>query len=323
MASPSTPVFLDAAKLTSLLPFPALFTHLQSSLSSSSSIESPLRHIHTINPSSSSSLLLMPAWSLSSPPYLGVKLVTSFPLNSPSVHATYNLFSATSGAPLATMDGTQLTLLRTAAVSALAASHLARPGSRVLLLLGAGSLAPHLARAHLRTLPSLRRVVVWNRTPDKARLLAARLAQEEEFITVEVATEIRGEVVGEADIVCCATGSEVALVKGRELKVGAHLDLVGSFKEGMRECDGEAVRRGRVFVDSAAAMEEAGELVAAFASGEIGRGDVVGSLRELVSGVVVGRTTEEEITVFKSVGSAAVDLLAAQLAYENFLRGEG
>lgn len=126
--------------------------------------------------------------------------------------------------------------------------------------------------------------------------------------------------VGVADIISCATNSEVPLVMGAGMKVGAHLDLVGSFKESMRECDDEAVRRGRVFVDNEAAVEEAGELVGAFKRGVIGRSDVVGDLVELVKWEKVGRRDEEEVTVFKSVGSAVVDLVSAQLVYETFIK---
>lgn len=127
--------------------------------------------------------------------------------------------------------------------------------------------------------------------------------------------------VGVADIISCATNSETPLVKGAVMKEGAHLDLVGSFTETMRECDDEAIRRGRVFVDNEAAVVEAGELVGAFERGVIGRSEVVGDLVELIKGEKVGRRDEEEVTVFKSVGSAVVDLVSAQFVYETFING--
>lgn len=123
--------------------------------------------------------------------------------------------------------------------------------------------------------------------------------------------------VAVADIVSCATNSETPLVLGKWLKAGAHLDLVGSYKPSMRECDDEAVKRGRVFVDNAAAMVEAGELVGAFERGVMKREEVEGDLVELIKGDKIGRKGEEEITVFVSVGSAVVDLLSAQLVYES------
>ena len=110
------------------------------------------------------------------------------------------------------------------------------------------------------------------------------------------------EVVGFGDIVSCATNSETPLVKGERLKGGAHLDLVGSFKNSMMECDDEAIRRGKVFVDNETALVEAGELVGAFERGVIKKDEIGGSLVELVRGDKVGRSSSEQITVFMSVG---------------------
>lgn len=248
--------------------------------------------------------------------------MTHFPQNSainlPGVQATYELFSSTNGQPLASMDATELTLYRTSCVSALASKYLARPDSQVLVMVGAGAMAPHLIRAHLSSIPSLRKVVIWNRTVEKARNLAEKLqehADEFEGVSFE-SNGCLEEIIGSGDVVSCATNSEEALVRGEKLKVGAHLDLVGSFKPSMKECDDEAIRRGRVFVDNEAAMVEAGELVGAFERGVIKKDDIGGSLVELVAGDKVGRTNSQELTVFKSVGSAVVDILAAQLVYE-------
>lgn len=270
----------------------------------------------------------MPSWS-SSPsfPYMGVKLVTHFAQNSainlPGVQATYDLFSSTTGQPLASMDATDLTLYRTSCVSGLASKYLARTDSQVLVMVGAGNLAPHLIRAHLSAIPSLRKVVIWNRTAEKARILAEKMQESDDGILQGVtfgSNASLDEIIGLGDIVSCATNSEVALVKGEKLKVGAHLDLVGSFKHSMKECDDEAIKRGRVFVDNEAAMVEAGELVGAFERGVIKKKDIVANLVDLAAGDKVGRTNSEEITVFKSVGSALVDLLAAQLVYETYTR---
>lgn len=193
-------------------------------------------------------------------------------------------------------------------------------------MVGAGNLSPHLITAHLSTRPGIKRVIIWNRNHDKAADLAARLRGEGEKGVFEgVRFESSGdldEVIGLGDIVSCATNSETALVRGERLKEGAHLDLVGSYKPTMKECDDEAVRRGRVFVDNEVAMEEAGELVGAFERGVISRDDVCGSLVELIKGDKVGRKNESEITVFKSVGSGVVDLLTAQLVYESLRKDQ-
>lgn len=266
----------------------------------------------------------MPSWSSSpSLPYVGVKLVTYFPQNStvnlPGIHGSYVLFSSTTGQTLATMDGTALTLYRTACVSGLASKILSRNDSRVLVMIGAGALAPHLIRAHLAARPGLKRVIIWNRTEEKARALAEEMRGSSAGVWFE-SNACLDEAVGMGDIVSCATNSEVALVKGEKLKAGAHLDLVGSFKHSMKECDDEAIRRGKVFVDNEAALEEAGELVGAFERGVIDKAHVCGMLVELIGGDKVGRTSSEEITVFKSVGSAVVDILAAQLLYEIYMK---
>ncbi|KAG5600700.1 hypothetical protein H5410_032070 [Solanum commersonii] len=219
------------------------------------------------------------------------------------------------------MDATELTVYRTACTSALASKFLSRKDSETLLMIGAGTLAPHLIKAHLTVRPNLKKVIVWNRTADKAKRVIENLQSEGGFEGVSF--ESNGsleEVVGLGDIVSCATNSETPLVKGKKLKEGAHLDLVGSFKHSMRECDDEALKRGKVFVDNEAALVEAGELVGAFERGVITKDEIVGDLLELIKGEKNGRTTAEEITVFKSVGSAVVDLLTAQLAYETYMK---
>ncbi|XP_047963816.1 protein SAR DEFICIENT 4-like [Salvia hispanica] len=312
------PVFISTTTLHSLISHKSLIGHLKSSLPPlSAAIQSPLRHAHQISPDSS--FLLMPSWSTSPLlPYIGTKLVTHNPNNSaqnlPGVHAIFVLFHSLTGQPLASMDATALTLYRTACISALASSNLSREDAEILVMVGAGTLAPHLIKAHLSVRSKLKRVIVWNRSAGKARNLVDQLKEESggfEGVCFE-ANECLTVAVGMGDVISCATNSEVALVKGAEMKAGAHLDLVGSFKPSMRECDEEAVRRGRVFVDNEMAAVEAGELV-------MMKDEIVGGLVELIKGDKVGRMSEDEITVFKSVGSAVVDLLSAQMVYQNYL----
>ncbi|KAK7279899.1 hypothetical protein RJT34_24958 [Clitoria ternatea] len=321
----TNPVFISAETLCSILTHRTLIDHFQSTLPKVSTfLQTPIRQHYS--PSPSSSLLLMPSWS-SSPsfPYMGVKLVTHFPhnssLNLPGVQGSYVLFSSTTGQTLTSMDSTELTLFRTSCVSGLASKYLARRDSEVLVMVGAGFLAPHLIRAHVSATPSLRKVFIWNRTVEKATTLARKLGGCHEFKGLSFeGCGCLDEVVGLGDIVSCATNSETPLVKGERLKVGAHLDLVGSFKPSMMECDDETIRRGSVFVDNEAALVEAGELVGAFERGVIEEGEIGGSLVELVGGDKVGRSSSEQITVFKSVGSAVIDMLAAQFVYETYTR---
>ncbi|GER25211.1 ornithine cyclodeaminase [Striga asiatica] len=330
-AAPPPPLFISTTAIHSLITHESLIRHLRSTLPHlSSAVHSPLRHAHQTSPNSS--LLLMPSWSSSpSLPYIGTKLVTHHPANSslttPGVHAVYALFCSATGRPLATMDATDLTLYRTASVSALASSYLSCEDSKMLVMVGSGQLAPHLIRAHLSVRPEINRVVIWNRTIEKAEKLVIQLRKNDDIAPRGVSFEwccsgSLEEAVRTADIICCATNSKTPLVRGADLRSGAHLDLVGSFTPDMRECDDVAIARGRVYVDSEAAVEEAGELVGAFERGVFGRRDgiakdgIVGDLVGLIKGDVQGRGDFDEITVFKSVGSGLVDLLSAQLVYE-------
>ena len=158
----------------------------------------------------------------------------------------------------------------------------------------------------------IREVRIWGRTPDKAAALA-RALNDEGFAATAV-TELETGVRS-ADIVSCATLATSPLIKGDWLKPGAHLDLVGGFTPDMREADDEAMRRGRIFVDTRdGALAEAGDLIDPIAAGVITEADVVGEMSELCRGTVAGRGEADEITVFKSVGAAIEDLAAAELA---------
>ncbi|KAL6526974.1 hypothetical protein OROGR_016064 [Orobanche gracilis] len=322
-AAVAPPIFISTARVHSVITHKSLILHLQTTLPPlSAAIQSPLRHAHQTSPNSS--FLLMPSWSTSaSLPYIGTKLVTHHPenstLNLPGVHAIYVLFNSLTGHPLASIDATELTLYRTACVSALASSYLSREDSKTLVMIGAGSLASHLIKAHLSVRQNIKHVVVWNRTLEKARILVDQLKNEDNGLE-GVCFETNGcleEVIKMGDIITCATNSKTPLVKGVDLKKGAHLDLVGSFTPSMRECDDAALRRGHVFVDNEGAMKEAGELVGAFERGVIKEDEIVGDLVRLIKGEIIGRMDFDGITVFKSVGSAVVDLLSAQMVYES------
>ncbi|KAL2922069.1 Protein SAR DEFICIENT 4 [Bienertia sinuspersici] len=328
MATPSTtPIFISSTTLHSILSHKTLIAHFQSTLPNATlSLSTPPRHSHSTSPNST--LLLMPCFSTSSSfPFIGVKLVTSHPhnssLNLPGIHACYTLFSSLTGQTLALFDATDLTLFRTSSISALASLYLSKNDAHVLVMVGSGNLSPHLITAHLSARPTINRVIIWNRTPEKAISLAERLRGDKRFEGVSF--ESNGcleKVIGLGDIVSCATNSETELVGGMKLKEGAHVDLVGSFKPTMKECDDETIKKGRVFVDNEVALEEAGELVGAFERGVITKDDICGTLVELIKGDKVGRKNDKEITVFKSVGSGVVDLLTAQLVYETVMKAQ-
>ncbi|MDR3495961.1 MAG: ornithine cyclodeaminase family protein [Ancalomicrobiaceae bacterium] len=284
-------------------------------------VVTPLRHHHTLSrPGEPDAvLLMMPAWSIgeAADAYIGVKLVTVVPGNAArgvaSVQGSYVLMSGLTGEPLAILDGTTLTLLRTAAASALAARSLARADAARLVMIGAGAMAPHLIAAHASVRP-IREVVIWNRDRAKAEALAARLAGRGYSVT---AADDLDAAVASADIVSAATMSRQPLVRGRFLKPGTHVDLVGAYTPEMRESDDAAVARARVFVDTReGATHEAGDIVQPLNNGTLTLDRIEADLFDFAHGRHPGRGSDDEITLFKSVGTALEDLAAARLAWE-------
>lgn len=281
----------------------------------------PLRHHHTIERPEgepASTLLIMPAWTdfvrqgSSGKGYTGVKIVSVVPdnrlRNLPSVVGAYLLLSGESGVPLALLDGQALTLWRTAAASALASSYLSRTDSKRLLMVGAGALSPYLIRAHSAVRP-IEHVLIWNRSQERAQKVAARLGHLP--ARVEVTDDLEGAARG-ADIISCATMTEEPLVKGTWLSPGQHVDLVGAFRPVMREVDTHAVTRARVFCDTReGALKEGGDLAIPISEGQFSADDVAGDLFDLCRGERGGRRFYDQITLFKSVGTAAEDLAVA------------
>lgn len=306
---------IGASEVHAALDFTSLVESLRQMFRAGCTV--PVRHHHGIDVpgAAEATLLLMPAWQ--SGQHIGVKMVTVFPSNAerslPSVMGIYVLLDGKTGEPLALIDGPALTLRRTAAASALAASYLARADCERLLVVGTGALAPHLVEAHASVRP-IRNVLVWGRDPEKAAKLAHRL--DRRTMKVAATTDLAAAVRG-AHIITCATLSTEPLVLGQWLPLGVHLDLVGGFTPQMREADDEAVRRARVFVDTrAGALKEAGDIVQPLARGVLAEEDVAGDLFELCRGTRAGRRYHDQITLFKSVGTALEDLAAAQLSFE-------
>jgi len=230
------------------------------------------------------------------------------------VNAVYIVFDRSNGVPRAVIDGEALTLRRTAAASLLAARYLARPDARRVLLVGTGRLARYIAHAHCSE-RTVDRVSVWGRDQARAEALATTLRSE--GLQAEAVRDLPG-TVGASDIVSCATTATSPIVQGDWLKPGVHLDLVGAFKRGMREVDDAAVAGSRVFVDTyIGTLAEAADLVEPLERGVIRRVDILAELSELVSGKAEGRRDANEITLFKSVGTAIEDLAAAQLLLDS------
>lgn len=277
--------------------------------------EVPQRHSHTVTNAEGTTMtvLIMPAWQPGG--FLGVKTVNVVPSNVdrdlPSVFATYALFDARTGLPLAQIDGNELTARRTAAASALAASMLARSNSRRLLVVGAGRVGSEIPEAY-RAVLQIEEVMVWDRRDSAADALVARLAKV--AISARRVLDL-AEAAARADIVSCATTTNEPLMRGAWLRPGTHLDLIGSFTPTMREADDDCFRGASIFVDTEEALRKSGDLLVPMSRYVFRIEDVRGTLADLCRGSASARVSKEERTVFKSVGTALEDLAAATLAY--------
>ncbi|MFH5773458.1 ornithine cyclodeaminase family protein [Paracoccus sp. NGMCC 1.201697] len=243
----------------------------------------------------------------------GAKSFTVFDANAarglPTVQGAMLVFDPHDGALAAVIDSALVTGVKTAADSVLGASLLARPDSRHLLVVGAGTVAASLIRAYTTVLPGIERVSVWARRPEQAQALVAGLAG----IGAELAvvTDLP-DAVGRADIVSTATMAREPVILGDWLRPGTHVDLIGAFKSDMREADDALIARAALFVDSrATTLGHIGELMLPIASGAITPGDVLGDLYDLVRPDARKRFTDDEITVFKNGGGAHLDLMIA------------
>ena len=309
---------VDAATTRRHLGFAALIPALRTMFVAG--CEVPQRHVHTIADRDDAAaaprgtVLVMPAWRAGQ--RFGLKTVMIFPGNSarglPGLHSTYLLYDAATGQPLAQLDGDEITTRRTAAAAALAASYLARADARRLLIVGAGRVAALLADA-MRAVRPIAEVVVWNHRRDGAERLAATLRAA--GLAARASDDLAASVAA-ADIVSCATLSNAALIEGRWLARGTHLDLIGSFTPQMREADAACFERARVFVDTPEALVKSGDLLQAIAEGGFAPAALQGTLADLCAGRSPGRGGADEITLFKAVGSALEDLAAAELVYE-------
>jgi ornithine cyclodeaminase/alanine dehydrogenase-like protein (mu-crystallin family) len=316
-------LFFDAPTTRAALPFDRLIPALRDRFAGG--CEVPARHVHDIqNPpeagggdaaSRRMTSLLMPAWLAGR--YYGVKIVNIAPGNAkrglPGLHSSYLLFDARTGAPLAHIDGDEITQRRTVAASALAASYLARTDAKHLLVVGAGRVAQLLPAAY-RTVRRLERVTVWARRPEEAQAMAAQVRANglPAFASTDLEAACR-----EADMVSSATLSTEPVVRGAWLAAGSHLDLIGGFTPAMREADDACFEGARVFVDTDEALQKSGDLLVPMQHGVLRPDDVRGTLTTLAKGMATGRKTEQERTVFKSVGTALEDLAAAILVYES------
>jgi alanine dehydrogenase len=307
--------YVSAAELERLLDYPSLVDALAAGFAADWTV--PVRHHYPIPMPNEpeQTLLLMPAWEAGKA--IGMKLATITPGNGPrglpAVNAVYLLVDGPTGQPRALIEGASLTVRRTAAASALAARYLVRTDASRMLMVGAGALSRPLIEAHCSQ-RSIKRVQLWARDTRKRDVKVKELAAL--GLPVEPTDDLERSA-READLISCATLSNEPLIRGAWLKSGAHLDLVGAFTPEMRESDDAAVGRASLFCDTrAGALKEGGDLVIPLKAGLITEAAVKADLADLARGKHKGRMSEDEVTLFKSVGTAIEDFAAARLAME-------
>lgn len=299
--------------------FPELIQELKNNFKRDEVIV-PMRHHHDFpNPEveEDTTLLIMPAWNPSK--NAGVKIVTVSPKNGqfdlPSIQGTYLYLDALKGTIKAIIEAKSLTVKRTAAASALASSYLSQKDASSLLMIGTGALSLNLIKAHASVRP-IKNVFVWGRNFEKAKAICKELKNESYSVN---AIETIEDKISEVDIISCATLSKSPLIFGKHLKEGQHIDLVGAYKKDMREADDLTITRSSVYVDTyEGGLKESGDIVIPIKNGTLKESDIKADLFELCSGTKKGRISKKEITVFKSVGHALEDLIAANYFYNKF-----
>ncbi len=304
-------VLIDAERLRALIPWPKLIDALQSAFCQP--CEAPERLHFDIG--GIGSLIIMPAWQQNG--FVGVKVVQVFPGNSnmgkPAVHGMYMLASASNGEVVSIIDAQELTARRTAATSALASKFLSRDSSRCLLVMGTGRLALEVVSAHAAVRP-IEQVLIWGRNPERASSLADRTR-----VTLGLSAEpvdCLDRALSQADIISTVTAAFDPILPGRSLRPGTHIDLIGGYTPLMREADDDVIRSAAIYVDKmSSAVREAGDIADPLRRGIINRSAIRGDLFDLCTGRVPKRSSENDITVFKSVGLALEDLAAAALAW--------
>jgi ornithine cyclodeaminase/alanine dehydrogenase-like protein (mu-crystallin family) len=247
----------------------------------------------------------------------GAKLISVFPENSASGKQSHQglviLFEPETGVPVCIVHAGEITAIRTAAASAVATDALARKDARRLAILGTGEQAATHARA-IRKVRDLESIVIWGRSPERARTFAQRM-QSELGVPVIAATTVE-EAVAAADIVCTVTSAAEPILKGAWVRSGTHLNLVGSSHAGPSEVDSDLVVRSRFIADSReGVINQGAEFLRAKAAGLVGDNHVVAEIGQVLAGKIEGRRSPQEITVYKSLGHIVQDLASAWMLY--------
>ena len=306
-------LFVNEAGVRELLPMDSCVALMRDALTALSRGDAvlPLRSKVSL-PDQSGLLGLMPGY-LGDPQSFGLKVVAVMPGNHGTPYDSHQgvvmLFGVKHGEPLAVMDASSITAIRTAAASAAATDVLARPDAGDLALIGSGAEGrTHLAA--MKAVRRLRRVRVWSRT----RANAERFAREEGTVAgvpIEVAETAEAAVKG-ADLICTTTSSKEPVLEGKWLASGAHVNAVGSCFPTARELDTNAVRRARLYTDCReSCLKEAGDFIIPRNEGSIDDGHLIGEVGEVFLGRIPGRRSQDDITLYESLGVAVEDLAAA------------
>lgn len=306
--------YFDSSAVKKALPYPELIDALAQGLQLP--IKAPPRSFFAPN-DDASCVLIMPAWKAKE--VFGVKLVSVWPSNkdigSPTVSAVYVLLSCENGMPLAVIDGTELTLRRTAAAAALAARILARKNSQTLAILGTGALSVPMVQAHASVM-HFKNILIWGRQKNKALSVVAELKN----LGIESTySEDLDATLKQADVVAAATTATEPFILSKWLQPGTHLGLIGAFTPQMAEAEPALMSKVQVFADNrSAVLEKGGEILQAIEQGIISPSSIEGELAELASMPTrPWRNNDQAITVFKSVGFASLDLIAAELVFQS------
>jgi alanine dehydrogenase len=311
-------LILTESDVRTVLPMPDLIDAMDLALAefSAGRVVQPVRSVLEVGPDRAF-FGIMPA-AVAAPAAVGAKLVTVYHRNHergmPSHLATIVLLDPETGSLVAILDGRFITEARTAAVSAVSVRRLARPDARVLAIIGSGVQArSHLdAISRVRTLAEVR---VWSPTAAHRETFAREMS-ETSPVPVRAA-ESAGDATRGADIIVLATASREPVIADEDVSPGTHICAVGACRPDQREMPTALIARARVYVDSrAGARAEAGDLLLPIAHGAITDQHIVGELGELASGAIEGRRTPEDVTLFKSLGMAAEDVVAARLAVD-------
>lgn len=275
----------------------------------------PIRQFMPI-PDAAGKLAIMPG-TLGDPACFGIKLVCKYdrPYGDPlGTHVgMVLLFDSVKGIPLAMIEGSSLTAIRTSAASALATDILARKDAKRLAIIGNGEQAMRHVHA-MRAVRDISSISIWGRDAQRATAFAEEVTAATQLPTTAASSTT--EAVRDADIICTTTSAKEAVLFGKDLQPGQHVNLVGSAIPTTAEVDDEAVARSRFYVDyREAAMAAAGELLGAIDRGMVTEDHIIGEIGEVAGGKTSGRQNDDEITIYKSLGVASQDLAAAHAVY--------